>query len=296
MFCVSGFLSSLFNGWLIGCLFLRSEFLSQFHLLFMNLSIACLGHNLLAGFPFQGTSAISRRWLFGKHCCQLFASLDKFFNNVEVLASILIILERYSSNHLDKLGNKFYFYAVLSSWIASMVYASLPFFDISKFVCDAAGISCSLDWHPQKQVDQLYIAVYIIISVLPTLVICGLKIQEKCQKRKYNLRTDDDQITEAVTMMIILMQISWIPSGLVSLFSLINIRLPKALVFMAPIANTISTAIPFITIFCYDQEVRRKLLGTLQRRQGWKMRRLAIKKYRRNPSPCSIDDRSNSHC
>ncbi|RZF44781.1 hypothetical protein LSTR_LSTR000733 [Laodelphax striatellus] len=193
---LSGFISSLLNGWLIGCLFLRSEFLSQFHLLLLNMSLACLGHNLLAGFPFQGTSAISKRWLFGRHCCQLFAFLDKFFTIVEVLASILLILERYSTNQLDKIGNKFYFYAVFSSWIASMVYASLPFFDISKFVCDAAGISCNLDWNPQKQIDQLYIGVYIIISVLPALVICGLKIQEKYQKSKYNLRTDDDQITD----------------------------------------------------------------------------------------------------
>ncbi|XP_054284251.1 visual pigment-like receptor peropsin isoform X2 [Macrosteles quadrilineatus] len=238
----TGLLGSAVNGWLVSTLFLRAEHMSWSHLLLLNIGLASLGRSLLGGFPFSATSALAGKWLFGDACCKLYAFLHQLFSVAELLAVMLLCLERYQITLHSHMGQCAYMSSLLLMWIASMVWSLLPLLNYGRYGCDVAGIACDLDWSVELGDSQslAYNVSYLLLGVtLAVGISCGsLWITVKSPASIYRLSGHHQrQITKATIALVCGMYILWTPQSLLAIWRLVfdAPRPSHSIVFMAPV-------------------------------------------------------------
>ncbi|XP_046676078.1 visual pigment-like receptor peropsin [Homalodisca vitripennis] len=264
----TGLVGAAVNGWLVATLFLRAEVMSWSHLLLLNIGISCLGRSLLGGFPFSATSALASRWLFGDACCMLYAFLHQLFSVAELLAVMLLCLERYQVTRHAHMGQCAYMSSLLLMWIASMVWSLLPLLNYGRYGCDAAGIACDLDWRVEygDTYSLAYNVSYLVLGVLLAVILsCGsLWKTVTSPESVYRLSGHHQRhITKATIALVAGMYIMWTPQAILSLWRLMfNVpRLSQSIVFMAPVCAEFSAVVPTLAFLCYEPRLRNNLLG-----------------------------------
>ncbi|KAG8291333.1 hypothetical protein J6590_063370 [Homalodisca vitripennis] len=116
-------------------------------------------------------------WLFGDACCMLYAFLHQLFSVAELLAVMLLCLERYQVTRHAHMGQCAYMSSLLLMWIASMVWSLLPLLNYGRYGCDAAGIACDLDWRVEygDTYSLAYNVSYLVLGVLLAVILSYFK-------------------------------------------------------------------------------------------------------------------------
>ncbi|CAH2067208.1 unnamed protein product, partial [Iphiclides podalirius] len=281
---VFGVFGVLLNGWLFATFIHSHLLISKSHILILNLCSASLGRNLL-GFPFSGSSAIAKRWIFGSACCQLFAFLNQFFGIFQITALFALVLERYllaRRNRREKtLYFRFYWIAVGVCWINSVIFATPPLFGYGVYSCDSTGTICSLLWPSLSSgAKQLgYCIPYVIwCGIVPLISIfhfMGKTVRlEKIYYRNEQLR-EEKRLTKSIHIVCVATLTLWIPAGVLVGWQWISLliygyrpHIPPTLTLLAPIASEAATSIPVLCYLSGDERLRAALLGRMRKHYG----------------------------
>ncbi|XP_075214131.1 visual pigment-like receptor peropsin [Lycorma delicatula] len=261
----SGLLSSAVNIWLVSSLFLRAEMISYIHLRLLNLSVACFGRTLLAGYPFQAPSAIAGRWLFGDACCKLFAFLHQFFSVAEIMSLMFLARECLCLIQPSYIGNtKNYIGSTLAVWLMSLFWAILPFFNFGRYSCDVAGISCDLDWSSRTKSEFSYNMSYLLFAVVLPLFLAFLSLFQAISSSTLNFHfsgLEKYNSIKAVLAVIVIMLLMWTPGGILCTFRFLGVHVTDTIVFITMISTEMSGLFPTLSFFCFDNRTRCALLG-----------------------------------
>ena len=140
----------------------QKTFRSGIKLFIRNLALADIGI-LAISFPFAVVNEqMPRRWPFGKAICLYLYPLAEVFLAVSVWSVTAIALERFRnivaavrrSSHISTRPIK---WGILTIWLVSFVFVSLPlFFTMAYMEDDAGGIVCVMD--SSRVVHNTYIA------------------------------------------------------------------------------------------------------------------------------------------
>ncbi|KAM3964737.1 visual pigment-like receptor peropsin [Aphomia sociella] len=276
-----GVFGVLLNGWLFATFVHSHLLIFKSHILVLNLCSASLGKNLL-GFPFSGTSALAKRWLFGPACCQLFAFLNQFLGIFQMLALVAIVLERYLQakfyKHEKSLYLRVYWTLIGVCWLSSIVFATPPLFGYGLYSCDATGTSCTLLW-PSLASGMKHIGFsvpYVIIcGVVPVILIfyyMGKAVRlEKIYYRSEQQR-EQKRLTKSAHVLCVTTLALWIPTAVLAIWQWVPLlaygyrpHVPPALALIAPIAAEAATSIPVLCYLVCDERLRAALLGRMRR-------------------------------
>nr|BAQ54848.1 opsin, RGR-like [Anax parthenope] len=292
---VCGIFGSAANGMLsAGCLLgigIPENRADQGHrLLLLNLSVASLGTLLLAGFPFTGPSSIYGRWIFGNACCQLFAFLRQMFGFAQLLALMLLAIERYwifyiiTKEQSRSLTVKGLVWGIVSCWTVSIVVAIPPLVNWGRYSCDFTRTTCELDWlmvnNSQVSFNLFYLAVGVIIPSL-IIVYCLWKSHQiikllSIDSNDFGMESLGQYfITKAVIYIVIGMYLAWFPRAILVFWTMIlgreqEMNVPNMLKILSPIFVEASTIISFIVYATLGSHVRQTVLGMLRKRASMK--------------------------
>ncbi|XP_063376816.1 visual pigment-like receptor peropsin [Cydia fagiglandana] len=278
---VFGVFGVLLNGWLF-ITFIHTHLLTfRSHILVLNLCSASLGRNLL-GFPFAGASAVTKRWLFGSACCQLFAFLNQFFGVFQMTALLVIILERYLLAKFYRreriLHLRLYYILVGVCFLNAAVFATPPLFGYGLYSCDPTGTVCTFFWPSgtsgAKQIG--YTAPYVILcGVIPVIAIfyyTGKAVRLETIYYRSEQQKEQKRLTQSVHVLTISTLALWIPSAVLAGYQwfpalVLNYRshVPPTLALIAPIASEAATSIPVLCYLFADERLRAALLGRVRR-------------------------------
>ncbi|XP_041973800.1 visual pigment-like receptor peropsin [Aricia agestis] len=278
---VFGVFGVLLNGWLFAT-FVHSHLLVfKSHVLVLNLCSASFGRNLL-GFPFAGSSAIAKRWLFGPTSCQLYAFLHQFFAVFQITALFCIVLERYLLAKFYKLERclyfKYYWTLLGVCWVNSVVFSAPPLFGYGVYSCDSTGTSCSLLWPSlDSGAKQLgfsvpYVIVCGLIPVVGIFYYMGKAVRlEKIYYRGPHLK-DESRFTKTVHVLTVITLALWIPAAVLAGWQWLPVLLygyrphvPQVLAIVAPISAEAATSVPVLCYLVGDDRLRAALIGRMQK-------------------------------
>ncbi|XP_073942062.1 visual pigment-like receptor peropsin isoform X2 [Choristoneura fumiferana] len=278
---IFGVFGVLLNGWLY-ITFIHSHLLVfRSHILVLNLCSASLGRNLL-GFPFAGSSAIAKRWLFGSACCQLFAFLNQFFGVFQMTALLFIILERYLLAKFYRreriLHLRLYWISVGACFLNAVIFATPPLFGYGVYSCDATGTVCAFFWPSwTSDAKQLgYTLPYVFIcGVIPVIAIffyTGKAVRLETIYYRSEQQKEQKRLTKSIHALTIATLALWIPSAVLAGWQwfpalLLSYRphVPPALALIAPIASEAATSIPVLCYLGADERLRAALLGRMRK-------------------------------
>ncbi|XP_071454076.1 visual pigment-like receptor peropsin [Hetaerina americana] len=287
---IFGIIGSAANGLLCaGCLLgvgVPGNRVDQCHrLLLLNLSIASLGTLLLAGFPFTGPSSIYGRWIFGNACCQLFAFLRQMFGLSQMLALMLLAIERYwlfyfiTKEISRMLTLKGIAWSVASCWTLAIAWAIPPLVHWGRYSCDSTRSACELDWHLLGSGQVTYNVSYLLLGIVtPSFIICFCLWRAYKVIRLLSMDTNDfitDSlgqyfITKVVAFSVIGMFLCWLPRAIIVFWTMLlrseeNENIPTSLKILSPIFVEASTIVPFIVYASIGSHVRQIILGIFKR-------------------------------
>ncbi|GBP31162.1 Visual pigment-like receptor peropsin [Eumeta japonica] len=278
---VSGVFGVLLNGWLF-ITFLHSHLLTaRCHILILNLCTACLGRNLL-GFPFAGSSALAKRWLFGSACCKLFAFFNQFLGVFQVAALFVICLERYLQvkNYLEdkELSLRSYCGLVGSCWLYAAVLSVPPLLGYGKYSCDVTRTICTLCWPSVEDAVRHfgYNVPYVVLGgFLPICAIFYFIIKTiPSEKRYYRSQQLKQQhhLTKSLHSTCVITIMLWVPAAMLVGWQWLplliygyRMHVPPALVLLAPIASEAACCVPVLCYLCGAGRERAALLGRVRR-------------------------------
>ncbi|KAF9804147.1 hypothetical protein SFRURICE_020575 [Spodoptera frugiperda] len=296
---IFGVFGVLLNGWLFAT-FIHSHLLVyRSHILVLNLCTASLGRNLV-GFPFAGSSAIAKRWLFGSSCCQLFAFLNQFFGVFQITALFVAVFERYLLAKFYRrersLYARFYWSLVAVSWCNSVIFATPPLFGYGKYSCDATGTTCTFLW-PSSSSGAKHIGYSI-----PYILICGVAPMNK--KRRFKeiklnnqvfhivarfwymgkavrlerifykgeQQKEQTRLTQSLHAICVVTLALWIPAAILVGWQWLPLliygyrpHVPPALVLIASISSEAATSVPVLCFLAGDERIRAALLGRMRK-------------------------------
>ncbi|XP_026329002.1 rhodopsin, GQ-coupled-like [Hyposmocoma kahamanoa] len=278
---VFGVFGVLLNAWLFAT-FVHSRLLVfKSHILVLNLCSASLGRNLL-GFPFAGSSAIFKRWLYGPACCQLFAFLNQFFGVFQITAIFVIVLERYLlAKHYRReisLYYQFYWLFIGLCWIVSLTFSIPPLFGYGRYSCDTTGTTCSFLWPAwsggAKQLG--FAAPYVIVcGILPVISIfffMGKTIRLERIYYRNEQSKEQKRLTKSVQALTVTTLALWVPAAVLAgsqWFPVLVLgyrpHVPAVLALIAPIASEAATSVPVLCYILIDDRLRAALLGRMRR-------------------------------
>ncbi|XP_069688371.1 visual pigment-like receptor peropsin [Periplaneta americana] len=276
---IAGLVGVAGNSWLASSLLMSPLLSTKAHLIMLNLTLSCLGRGLLAGFPFAGTSTLSGRWLFSEGCCQFFAFLQQFFNVSQVATLTLLAVERMVVNKGLfpglKLCVRLYVLAILSCWVAAVVWAMPPLLNWGRYGCDPTAMSCSLQWSPGvRGGSMVYNLVFVALGgIVPATVTsvcmwCAVGSMGKAFSPSVHLETDycsQRAFTKMVGVLVPGLYLMWLPQALLVLWTLTGLPPPTALIVLAPMSSEASAVVPVIACLTCDVKMRRALLGILKK-------------------------------
>nr|BAQ54907.1 opsin, RGR-like [Ischnura asiatica] len=288
---ILGIIGSAANGLLCaGCLLgvgIPGNRVDQGHrLLLLNLSVASLGTLLLAGFPFTGPSAIYGRWLFGNACCQLFAFLRQMFGLAQMVALVLLAVERYWLFHAitkersRMLTLKGIAWAIASCWTVSIAVAIPPLIHWGRYACDSTRTTCELDWHMNGSGQVTYNLSYLLLGIIiPTSLIFFCLWRAYKVIKLLSIDTTDFSmadslgqyfITKVVAFSAIGMYLSWLPRAILVFWTMVlkdveKNNIPTGLKIISPLFVEASTIIPLIVYTSMGSHVRNTILGIFKR-------------------------------
>ncbi|XP_028157551.1 visual pigment-like receptor peropsin isoform X1 [Ostrinia furnacalis] len=276
-----GVFGVLLNGWLFATFIHSHLLIFKSHILVLNLCSASLGRNLL-GFPFSGSSAIAKRWLFGPSCCQLFAFLNQFFGVFQMAALFSIVLERYLQARFYRREKSLYFrwYWTLVGvcWLSSVIFATPPLFGYGVYSCDTTGTSCTFLW-PSLQAGTRQIGYsipYVILcGVVPVIAIfyfMGKAIRLERIYYRSEQQREQKRLTKSAHALTVATLALWVPAAVLSGWQWLPLlaygyrpHVPAALALIAPIAAEAATSIPVLCYLASDERLRAALLGRMRR-------------------------------
>nr|BAQ54923.1 opsin, RGR-like [Mnais costalis] len=287
---IFGIIGSAANGLLCaGCLLgvgVPGNRVDQGHrLLLLNLSVASLGTLLLAGFPFTGPSSIYGRWIFGKACCQLFAFLRQMFGFAQILALVLLAIERYwLFNVITKeitrmLTLKGIAWSIASCWTIAIAWAIPPLVHWGRYSCDSTRTTCELDWHMIGSGQVTYNLSYLLLGIIiPSFLICFCLWRAYKVIKLLSIDTNDFMadslgqyfITKVVAFSAIGMYLCWLPRAIIVFWTMVQRseeknNIPTALKIISPIFVEASTIVPLAVYASMGSHVRQTMLGIFKR-------------------------------
>ncbi|XP_072936783.1 visual pigment-like receptor peropsin [Epargyreus clarus] len=278
---VFGIFGVLLNGWLFAT-FIHSHLLFfKSHVLVLNLCSASLGRNLL-GFPFSGTSAIAKRWLFGGASCQLYAFLNQFFGVFQMSALFTIVLERYLLAKYYRrertLYFRYYWTLIGVCWMFAAIFAIPPLFGYGVYSCDSSGTTCTLLWpslHSGAKQLGFSVPYVIICGILPIIGIfyfMGKAIRLEKIYYRSEQQKDEKRLTKSIHALCVTTLALWIPSAVLvgwQWFPLLvygyRPHVPPALTLLAPIAAEAATCVPVLCYLAGDDRLRAALIGRMRK-------------------------------
>nr|QDR51019.1 retinal G protein-coupled receptor-like protein [Manduca sexta] len=283
--CTSAWLIGVFgvllNGWLFAT-FIHSHLLEfKSHILVLNLCTASLGRNLL-GFPFAGSSAVARRWLFGPACCQMFAFFNQFFGVFQMTALFVIVLERYLLARYFRreksLYLRLYWSLVGISWINSVIFATPPLFGYGLYSCDTTGTSCTFLWPSQLSGAKHlgftvpYILICGVIPVIAMFSYMGKAVRLEKIFYKGEEQKEQKRLSQSVHAVCIATLALWIPAAIQAGWQWVPLlaygyrpHVPAALALIASIASEAATSVPVLCYLAGDERLRAALLGRMRK-------------------------------
>ncbi|XP_049708378.2 visual pigment-like receptor peropsin [Helicoverpa armigera] len=278
---IFGVFGVFLNGWLFATFIHSHLLIFRSHILVLNLCTASLGRNLV-GFPFAGSSAIAKRWLFGPSCCQLFAFLNQFFGVFQMTALFVAVLERYLLAKYFRrerfLCTRMYWSFVGLSWFNSFIFAIPPLFGYGKYSCDSTGTTCTFLW-PSLTSGAKHIGFsipYILVcGVIPVVAIfnyMGKAVRLERIFYKGEQQKEQTKLTQTLHAVSISTLAFWIPAAVLVGYQWLPLliygyrpHVPSALAVIAPIASEAATSIPVLCFIAGDERLRAALLGRMRR-------------------------------
>ncbi|KAJ0182021.1 hypothetical protein K1T71_002743 [Dendrolimus kikuchii] len=278
---IFGICGVLLNGWLFATFVHSHLLIFKSHILVLNLCTASLGRNLL-GFPFAGSSAVAKRWLFGSACCQLYAFMNQFFGVLQMSALLVMILERYLFAKFYKrdkfLHIHFYWSLAGACWINALIFSIPPLFGYGLYSCDTTGTSCTFLW------PSIYSGAKQLGFTVPYIFICGVapviamfyymgkairleKIYYRGEQQK-----EHKHLTQSIHAICVATLALWIPAGVLIGWQWIPLfvqayrpHVPPALSLIAAISSEAVTSIPVLSYLAGDERLRAALLGRMRK-------------------------------
>nr|XP_032529682.1 visual pigment-like receptor peropsin isoform X2 [Danaus plexippus plexippus]QDQ16907.1 RGR-like protein [Danaus plexippus] len=278
---IFGVFGVLLNVWLYATFIHSHLLILKSHMLILNLCSASLGRNLL-GFPFAGSSAIAKRWLFGSACCQLFAFLNQFFGVFQMIALFAIVLERYLLAKCYRRERtvhfRYYWTLIGGCWMVAVFFAIPPLFGYGLYSCDATGTVCTFLWPSLNSgAKQLGFSVpYVIVcGILPIVGIfyyMGKAIRlEKIYYRNEQQR-EERRLTKCIHIICVTTLALWIPAAILAGWQWLPLlmfgyrpHVPQVLAVIAPVATEAATSVPVLCYLSADERVRASLLGRMRK-------------------------------
>ncbi|KAJ8729253.1 hypothetical protein PYW08_000834 [Mythimna loreyi] len=278
---IFGVFGVLLNGWLFAT-FIHSHLLVfRSHILVLNLCTASLGRNLV-GFPFAGSSAVAKRWLFGPSCCQLFAFLNQFFGVFQMTALFVAVLERYLLAKYYRrertLYTRFYWWLVGLSWFNSIIFSTPPLFGYGKYSCDSTGSTCTFLWPSTSSGAKHigfsipYILVCGVIPVIAVFYYMGKAVRLERIFYKGEVQKEQTRLTQTIHAVCVATLALWIPAAILAGWQWLPLliygyrpHVPPALAVFAPIASEAATSVPVLCFIAGDERLRAALLGRMRK-------------------------------
>ncbi|XP_045785990.1 rhodopsin, GQ-coupled-like [Maniola jurtina] len=277
---IFGVFGVLLNAWLYVTFIHSHLVVFKSHVLVLNLCSASLGRNLL-GFPFAGSSALAKRWLFGPSCCQLFAFLNQFFGVFQMIALFAMVLERYLLAKYYKRERTVYFryYWTLIGvcWTVAVVFATPPLFGYGMYSCDATGTVCTFMWPSLTSGAKglgFSVPYVIICGVMPIVGIfffMGKAIRLETIYYRNEQQREEKRLTKCIHAVCVTTLALWIPAAVLAGWQWFPLLLygyrphvPKVLALFAPIAAEAATSVPVLCYLSSDERIRAALLGRMR--------------------------------
>ncbi|XP_028032257.1 visual pigment-like receptor peropsin isoform X2 [Bombyx mandarina] len=276
-----GVFGALLNGWLFATFIHSHLLIFKSHILVFNLCAASLGRNLL-GFPFSGSSAVAKRWLFGPSCCQLFAFFNQFFGVFQMTSIFVLILERYIQVKFYKREKsvyiRLYWTLIAVSWINSFLFATPPLFGYGLYSCDTTGTSCTFLWPSMSSgAKQLGYAVpYILICGLIPIVAMFYYMGKALRLEKIFYKGEQQReqkcLTQSAHAVCVGTLALWIPAAVLAGWQWVPLlikgyrpHVPPTLALIASIASEAATTVPVLCYLAVDERLRAALLGRMRK-------------------------------
>ncbi|XP_011552121.3 visual pigment-like receptor peropsin [Plutella xylostella] len=278
---VFGTFGVLLNGWLFAT-FIHSHLLTlRSHILVLNLCTASLARNLLA-FPFASSSALAKRWLFGSSCCQLYAFVNQFIGVFQMVALVVISLERYFQvkgfKYEQEMSLFFHWLLVGVCWAAAVVLATPPLFGYGVYSCDVTSTVCTFLWPSLLSgAKQLGFSILLLIlgGLLPIFIIFYFIIRTiPLEKRYYKGEQQKDfrSLTKTLHGVCVTTLVLWLPSAVLAAWQWApllvygyRLHVPPALAVVAPAAAEAATSVPVLCYLLGNERLRAALLGRMRK-------------------------------
>ncbi|XP_045457687.1 visual pigment-like receptor peropsin [Melitaea cinxia] len=294
---VFGVFGVLLNAWLYATFIHSHLVIFKSHVLVLNLCTASLGRNLL-GFPFAGSSAIAKRWLFGPACCQLFAFMNQFFGVFQMIALFAIVLERYLlARYYRRERNvyfRYYWTLIGVCWMVAVIFAAPPLFGYGMYSCDSTGTVCALLWPSlnsgarQLGFSVPYVIVCGILPIFGIFFFMGKSIRLERIYYRSEQQREERRFTKCIHVVCIITLALWIPAAVLAgwqwlplLFYGYRPHVPQVLALFAPIAAEAATSVPVLCYLASDERLRAALLGRMRKHYAL-LHPERAKRYRRS--------------
>ncbi|OQR76027.1 visual pigment receptor peropsin-like [Tropilaelaps mercedesae] len=274
-----------------------SSKLSPASIVLVNLTFSDVGI-LLMGFPFNATSHLAGRWLYGAIGCQVYGFCCFLFGTAHIGALSLLAYEQYrtisrmrpdaapSQRYLDRLQRTYIFYGIVI-WMFAFIWATPPLFGWSRYSLEPFGTACTIDWRQNTFEYKAYVVAYfiggyllpftlIIFSFRRMVVIKRIYKQEfarrsiECRDKPTIIDSLKEQREEDLTMTCLLIVSSflttWTPYAVLCLWSVIwgPDTVPSLLMIGPNICAKASGALnPFIYSFS-NRNLRSGISDTLR--------------------------------
>ncbi|KAM8977434.1 pinopsin-like [Pelodytes ibericus] len=262
---VFGFL----NNFVVLILFCKFKTLrTPVNMMLLNISVSDM-LVCISGTTLSFMSSIQGEWIGGEHGCQWYGFVNSCFGIVSLISLAILSYERYTTLAVYRKGGpnfKKALFAVVSSWVYSLIWTVPPLLGWSSYGQEGAGTSCSVRWTSESTESVSYIiCLFIFCLVLPVMVMvyCYGRLlyvvrEQLCRVRKNAARRREFHVLFMVIATVICYLICWLPYGVIALlatFGPANAVSPATSVIPSILAKSSTVCNPVIYILMNKQGV-----------------------------------------